>query len=700
MIKGYWKLGTNWGTKAPDFLSLLVNNEIVISHKSKVIPDKGEVVVIAQGHNVVALADVIGEAKKVTQNDSFKSGFKEYEIEYSDDVFYAEAEIYLLEKSHQFKYKLQQGITKIDSEYVIDEVDSKIHYYRQRESFKQDFIEVLEKSKYANSTVLTYSSNAIRATSFFFEKGSINSSLIYAREVSEIEKFINVLGNHISGGFKGLDFKGVISFIPFLKEICLNQKKKINSMVKNTILYGPPGTGKTYLTTSKALSICGVDTENLPRENQKDLFNNKVLDGQVVFTTFHQSLSYEDFIEGIKPIEPEKDGDDVIYKVEDGLFKKLSIEASFELLRSELSTSTETVLDFSASFDEFAEWIEEGLTKEENIELKTKNGGVILVDGISQQGNILLKHKGKDKLYTVSKQRLSKLNSAFPDLKEIKNIDQEFRSVIGGNNATANWSVLNAIRANSKKKKTFTKTQFSWEEKVEVVKNAKFEDYKGKIGRPYVLVIDEINRGNVSQIFGELITLLEDDKRLGTNDVTMVTLPYSKEKFGVPPNLFIIGTMNTADRSVEALDTALRRRFSFEEMLPSSKTITEDSVSKGNINGINLASMLDTINQRIEVLIDRDHTIGHAFFMNVDSLEGLKAVFADKIIPLLQEYFYNDYHKMELILGSGFFKTFETSTVEFPVDTELVFDSKEYKIKNVKGMKESEFKDALIAGKL
>lgn len=178
----------------------------------------------------------------------------------------------------------------------------------------------------------------------------------------------------------------------------------------------------------------------------------------------------------------------------------------------------------------------------------------------------------------------------------------------------------------------------------EIVK-AKFE-----ISEPFFLFIDEINRGNVSQIFGELITLIESDKRLGENNETRIKLPYSKDvDFCVPPNLYIIGTMNTADRSVEALDTALRRRFSFVEMMPDY-----DVLENKNIEGIELAVLLKTINNRIEVLLDRDHTIGHSYFINVNSLEDLKNTFKTNIIPLLQEYFYNDYEKIALVLGEEF----------------------------------------------
>jgi len=165
------------------------------------------------------------------------------------------------------------------------------------------------------------------------------------------------------------------------------------------------------------------------------------------------------------------------------------------------------------------------------------------------------------------------------------------------------------------------------------------------------LIIDEINRGNVAKILGELITLLEPDKRLGMPNEIQVRLPYSGETFGVPANLHIIGTMNTADRSIAFLDSALRRRFRFREMLPSLKVIRENVGDQGVVTGIDVAALLDTMNKRIELLYDRDHTLGHSYFIGVDDLPSLRDVFARNVLPLLQEYFYEDWNKICAILG-------------------------------------------------
>lgn len=479
----------------------------------------------------------------------------------------------------------------------------------------------------------------------------------------------------------------------------------------NQILYGPPGTGKTYNTINKAIQIANPDfvLSDHTRKQIKDEYKKLVDEGRIVFTTFHQSMSYEDFIEGIKPkIDEDENGNKkVIYEVESGIFKRIADKARKPRLKSENSITPYTFDDaWSDLVQDANRHLEDGdplvLT------IQTPNLGLKIVD-ISDKGNLNLKpiYSEDSKIYTISYSRAEKLQQAFPDLSVIKNVNTEFREVIGGSNSTAYWSVLNYINNKIKEKSII-------EVKEETLPPL-----------PHVLIIDEINRGNVSQIFGELITLIEEDKRIGNNEALEITLPYSKDKFGVPSNLYIIGTMNTADRSVEALDTALRRRFSFEEMPPKPELLNPSTMienllweyksyewtgkeylteenklfsvlgvsedfkkekkdiweqmkedKKNNIvreseyfqrfdfERIDFEKLLKTINNRIEKLIDRDHAIGHAYFIGKDNAT-IRDSFYKNIIPLLQEYFFGDYGKMGLVLGKGFVKKKVTESSVF-----------------------------------
>jgi 5-methylcytosine-specific restriction endonuclease McrBC GTP-binding regulatory subunit McrB len=215
---------------------------------------------------------------------------------------------------------------------------------------------------------------------------------------------------------------------------------------------------------------------------------------------------------------------------------------------------------------------------------------------------------------------------------------------------------------------------------------------KKDIGNNYVIIIDEINRGNISKIFGELITLIEEDKREGRQNAISVILPYSKKEFSVPSNVYIIGTMNTADRSLANVDTALRRRFHFEPMMPDPTAL-----SGLHINDIDIQKLLEVINQRIGALYDREHTIGHAYFtelldntINEDAkFKKLKSIFENKVIPLLEEYFFDDWQKIHLVLGDNkkpadyqFIKEIETNYSELFGNNDLTdsYSTKSYQI--------------------
>ena len=295
----------------------------------------------------------------------------------------------------------------------------------------------------------------------------------------------------------------------------------------NQILYGPPGTGKTWHTVNLAVAIAENkpldDLKGEDREAVKQRFDDLKKQDQIAMVTFHQNFSYEDFIEGIRPVtDDESENTGIKYELSQGIFKEIAERAS--------------------------------------------------------------------------------------------------------NNREKN----------------------------------------------YVLIIDEINRGNIAKIFGELITLIEPSKRLGGADEATVILPYSEESFGVPDNLYIIGTMNTADRSIALLDTALRRRFEFVEMMPNP---SHSDIST-NIDGVNCQELLKAMNKRITILLDREHQIGHTYFLDVENIDSLEQTFKNKIIPLLQEYFYDNWEKIDAVLNkNGFIReiSFEDGLLR---DSDLIDEQK------------------------
>lgn len=401
-----------------------------------------------------------------------------------------------------------------------------------------------------------------------------------------------------------------------------------NNIPLNQILYGPPGTGKTYHTIDKALEIFGENLES--RDEKKAKFDEYARKGQIVFATFHQSYGYEEFVEGIKPIiDNDENSQEVKYDVKDGIFKELCDKSLKNYI---LSMQNENEIDLDKLIFEFANYINQDfLNKGNEFPLENKVSiKKILLNSKDEYRSFLLggsiKSPQRLTIDIIKRDYLNFKNKKILSFKDIKP-KYDSQSDYHGN-AIYYFMFYNKLK------------------EFENIQNEKFK-IKKEILKSYIIIIDEINRGNVSKIFGELITLIEPSKRIGAKEELKVILPYSGKEFGVPKNVYIIGTMNTADRSITSLDTALRRRFEFVEMMPDVSKLSMDC------EGINLQELLKAINTRIEYLLDREKTIGHAFFIGVENLNDLKKVFKNKIIPLLQEYFYNDYALIDAVLNKN-----------------------------------------------
>ncbi|WP_259650354.1 McrB family protein [Shewanella morhuae] len=378
------------------------------------------------------------------------------------------------------------------------------------------------------------------------------------------------------------------------------------SIALNQILYGPPGTGKTYNTINKALAIVDPDSllRDLTRSEMKSKFDQFVSYGQIVFTTFHQSFSYEDFVEGLRA---ESENGQLSYNIESGIFKQICERAS------------EGITEIDDPFDEALAVFTDILASHDGfLTLKTTTGKEFDVE-----------YGGGKTILVYPKSNKSLKNGYTANLTLVRQLYKT-----GSKQGIYNPSYVDGVLRYLKS-------------------NCGLKDYRShsmsSLAKPFVLIIDEINRGNISNIFGELITLIEPSKRAGGAEALPVKLPYSKESFSVPSNLYIIGTMNTADKSLAQVDIALRRRFEFIEMMPKDELLSDVFVE-----GIDIAKLLKTINQRIELLYDREHTIGHSFFLplrNEPTIERLERIFGLEILPLLEEYFFEDWERVGQVLG-------------------------------------------------
>lgn len=470
--------------------------------------------------------------------------------------------------------------------------------------------------------------------------------------------------------YKGYDN---IGNLPMFADTNSSKNNKMPIKSFNRILFGPPGTGKTYHTIREAVKYLDGTIDEV---TYKKRFEELKAEGRVVFTTFHQSFAYEDFIEGLKATTNEEGN--ITYQVEDGIFKAIcqsaaskTIADSKEKINLEGRTIWKmslgnTLADNEVIYEECVDNNYIALGWGRDIDFSGCDNKQLIKEKLSQEKEIrkydyelTSVHNFKN---TIKKGDLVIISDGNLKFRAIAEVTGDYQFL--GNEERSDYQQIRPViwhkifspsltigKLFKKKLSQMTLYQLGKQtidnEKLNKLLNDKLITIENL---PHLLIIDEINRGNISRIFGELITLLEEDKRAGNENALSVTLPYSKDSFSVPNNLAILGTMNTADRSLTQLDLALRRRFEFVEMLPDYTTLGGITVHK-----IDIAKLLEKINNRVECLLDRDHLIGHAYFLplkKADNQEEMLAnIFKNKLIPLLQEYFYEDWETIRLVLG-------------------------------------------------
>lgn len=448
----------------------------------------------------------------------------------------------------------------------------------------------------------------------------------------------------------------------------------------NQILFGPPGTGKTFATINKSLEILDpifLADHATPEDRSllKGRFDELVDAKRIRFVTFHQSFSYEDFVEGLRA-DIGQDGQ-LRYKVESGVFKNICDDArGTTQIAASVGISPDARI-WKISIDGTGP----SPTREYCFDHNEARVGWGLVGDLRDEYRIdnpnyqRLGSQDRNTLQAFSNEMLpGDIVLCIASTKEIQAIgvvtgDYRFEANVPAgikkdycNVLPVSWLATNLkLNINSLNagigltlKTVYEITRFGWPELAREVEAAGIP-LKGtssltlQNGLDHVLIIDEINRGNVSRIFGELITLIEKSKREGSSEQLKVELPYSRTPFTIPDNVYLIGTMNTADRSLAGLDIALRRRFQFVEMPPQPELLAEVTIA-----GINIAAILEVMNKRIESLLDRDHQLGHAYFMtlsNNSSLSDLASIFRYQILPLLQEYFFENWERIAWVLN-------------------------------------------------
>jgi 5-methylcytosine-specific restriction enzyme B len=438
---------------------------------------------------------------------------------------------------------------------------------------------------------------------------------------------------------------------------------------RNIILYGPPGTGKTYNTTRRALElILGEDAvASMTSDTRIRQFRQLQQEGRIEFVTFHQAYGYEEFVEGIRPRLGSGDAQGIDYDLHDGIFKKIALRAASAGLGGKRQAP-----DFDALWirllkelgDEDGRVVSSITNKTYVAKIAGQDRIEIRPCSVDEEGNPteiarirMITSKEKTRLLWDHRFEIGPEPGKITWPKS-KNLVAQIFGGTGEHLYTPIWIAYQEIYKLSRTWSSVPTDPNDSIRRAQIVLDKQspgLVDFTFSAASPqFVLIIDEINRGNMSKILGEMITLLEPDKRLGMPGELKLPLAYSPEhRFSVPPNLHIIGTMNTADRSIALMDVAMRRRFDFEELMPEEVVIREALEKEGvQIPIIELVlDIFNTLNSRIRFLYDRDHQLGHAYFLNATGLPNLRKIFTDRVIPLLQEYFYGAWDKICMVLG-------------------------------------------------
>jgi len=586
---------------------------------------------------------------------------------------------------HAVDGKCSQAATRSLTTFFLFLSDPKVHFFIKTEEVSK-LLKLFNLDKFNNDSLASEEYNRVQRLAGELYQLLVDDGLA-PRDMIDVQSFVwSALHTPVDGDLP--------EKAPEPTQISTSQLENIMTPYPlNQILYGPPGTGKTYITAERAVQICdGISPANRAVLMQR--YQELIAEKRISFVSFHQSFSYEEFIEGIRPElagQADSEQEQLIYKIEDGLFKRICSLAQTAV--DDLQRPKAVGIDLKGK--KFYKMSVGGKYDPEVESFCFENEYLALGWGGDVDFTRLPKEKDWKPARDAIKQLMVEKGSEhankrfaiqamfwFKDYVDVGDIvvipkglsqvqaigqvtgEYEYRpDLIPGEGyehfRKVKWLIKDAaIPVEKLWAKQFSQ-QSIYTLRPAHLNMAYLEKLLGGDGggdqlteaERYVLIIDEINRANISKVLGELITLIEPDKRLGmTNEVT-VKLPYSREEFGMPANLHIVGTMNTADRSLALMDTALRRRFEFEEMMPDY-----DLLAGIEVGEIKIDQLLQTMNQRIEALYDREHTIGHAFFMPLKkepTIDNLASIFNHKIIPLLAEYFFEDWQKIRLVLGDN-----------------------------------------------